>query len=90
VLGLLCRMGCDLLAVTAGGGVGGLPAQTGEGLGRVAILTGVAGQLLLSQLTRRPPHVEGMLEHVVAGATLLDPIPNRSAHSDLSFHPRTR
>ena len=55
--------------------------------GRVAVLAGVAGELLAAQLAGGPALVEGVLEHVPAVAGLLDPLPDVVAHvqSSLAF-----
>jgi hypothetical protein len=66
---LLGGMRLDLRAMLLGSGLGGLAAEAGERLGRVAVLPGVASQLLPAQLSCRPAHVERVLEHVMTGPT---------------------
>src|SRR5829696_88290 len=77
---LLGGMGGDLVPVPLGRGLNGLAAEAGERLRGVAVLAGVACELLARELTGGPPHVEGVLEHVMAGPTLLDALPDRSTH----------
>ena len=80
VRGLLLGVTAQLGALGLGGGVGDVGAEAGDRGGRVAVLAGVAGQLLAAQLAGGPALVEGVLEHVPAVAGLLDPLPDVVAH----------
>src|SRR5262249_17440932 len=82
---LVRSVSLNLLAPLLGSVVGRLPAATCQGLRGVAVLACVAGELLAGQLSRRPAHVEGVLQHVVPGPAFLYSLPNRSAHRNLSF-----
>ncbi len=73
---LLGGVALELVAAGLGGQLGRVGAELGERLGRVAVLAGVARQLVGAQLAGGPAKVEGVLEHVVLGAALLDPVPD--------------
>ena len=70
---LLGGVARELLAVRLGRSLGGLGAEARDRLGRVAVLPGVAGQLVARSAHRPTSAVEGVLEHVV-----LRPAPPRS------------
>ncbi len=65
---------------TLGKGLCGGSTQRGNRLDGVAILTGIARELLASQLTLGPALVEGVLEHVPSLAAFLDAIKNGRVH----------
>src|SRR4051794_21947110 len=77
---LLSRVAKQVDALGFRGGLGDRGAEAGDRSCRVAVLDGVIGQLLASQISSGPALVEGVLENVPAGPGLLDPLPDVVAH----------